>query len=490
MAHASKVVGPLLVAAFDLTESVAGFYDRTRSPWGDGVAYHHIPCLDGGAGRDDPPTEDAWHAFAIAMDSASPGPYRRVAVHCKHGHNRTGFMLVRWATSSGAFECVRDALDAFCRARPPGIYKVEYVQKLFYVFGAPPPARMPDLPPWRSSQLKLLRIPAFWLATFTDRRPPALPPLAGVPTEKTLVGNFVKPCRQVLEWGGQCASVVRATAARACGCDLREFGGNQPLAFSRSSLPLVKEHDFLITWKVDGIRVIIVVLWFGTFLVNRRAEVRHIGDLLQGSSSELRRAACPMVADGELVEGGDLWLHDLMMAGGRKLASKPLQRRLRLLRSWAERMPSACSIPGQGSIRVCVKRWWPCAMVRRVMEDPRHTPCDGAILWKKDAKYVAGRDPMLLKWKARPTIDFWVSPLFDLRLCDGRPPDVGVLLNREPEWVNSVVECEWSKEPPGWVALFKRKDKPRGNARDVYDDTFPIIQDPVGTDEIEEAAKR
>ena len=60
VALAIQVAGPYLVAAVDLTESVAGFYERSACPWGEGVHAFHIPCLDGGAGRDDPPTEEAW----------------------------------------------------------------------------------------------------------------------------------------------------------------------------------------------------------------------------------------------------------------------------------------------------------------------------------------------------------------------------------------------------------------------------------------------
>lgn len=174
VAHAVRAAGPLLVAACDLTESVVGFYDRSACPWGDGVTYNHIPCLDGGAGRDAPPTEEAWHAFAIAMLAAEPGPYRRVVVHCKHGFNRTGFMLVRWATMRGHFGDVRDAIREFSRVRPPGIYKVEYLQKLHFVCGAQPLEHMPPLPRWRTSQGRLCRIPAFWLSSF-DTRPPPVP---------------------------------------------------------------------------------------------------------------------------------------------------------------------------------------------------------------------------------------------------------------------------------------------------------------------------
>lgn len=489
VAHAVRAAGPLLVAVFDLTESVVGFYERATCPWGNGVAYHHVPCLDGGAGRDHPPTEEAWHSFALAMSEAEPGRYRRVAVHCKHGFNRTGFMLVRWAVATGVFKDVREAVAEFARVRPPGIYKVEYIQKLHFVFGAPPPAAMPEAPPWRTCQLRLAKIPPFWLSTFAERSPPAPFPSDTMPHKATLIGTFVRPCRHVREHGGLCSSAVRATAAKACGCDLREFGGNQPLAFTRADIKQVEKDPFLVTWKVDGIRDIVVVFWFGTFLLNRRAEVRCIGDLLRGCPPELRREVCPLVADAELVAGTDptLWLHDLMMAAGKELGRLPLWKRLRLLKLWSKRLPTTCVVPGQGPIRVRMKRWWPASRIRKVMENPRHTPCDGAIFWRRDAPYVSGRDPTLLKWKMKATIDFWASPTFELRLADGKTPDRGELLNKNPEWANAVVECAWSEDPEGWVALFKRDDKPRGNARDVYDATFPVILDPVKIEEIEAA---
>ena len=121
MAAARDAFGHDPVAVFDLT-SGGGFYNRGARPWGT-ARYHVIPCLLAGrsAGRDDPPTEDAWHAFWLAMQAADGGG---CIVHCRHGFNRSGWMLCRYAVVAGLAPNAHAAVAAFAEARPPGIYKV------------------------------------------------------------------------------------------------------------------------------------------------------------------------------------------------------------------------------------------------------------------------------------------------------------------------------------------------------------------------------
>lgn len=54
-------------------------------------------------------------------------PLGVVGVHCTHGFNRTGFLICTYLIET--FDWSPEAAVAeFARARPPGIYKEEYIQ--------------------------------------------------------------------------------------------------------------------------------------------------------------------------------------------------------------------------------------------------------------------------------------------------------------------------------------------------------------------------
>ena len=113
-----RALGAPPAAVVDLT-SGAGFYNRFSRPWGD-AAYSVIQCTARGSARDEAPSEDAWCAFHLAM-AAVPDQQAPVIVHCRHGFNRTGYMLCRWAVVTGRMSTGRQAAAAFAAARPPGM---------------------------------------------------------------------------------------------------------------------------------------------------------------------------------------------------------------------------------------------------------------------------------------------------------------------------------------------------------------------------------
>ena len=67
-------------------------------------------------------------------------------VHCTHGINRTGFLIaIALVRLHGYSLC--DALDAFAKIRPPGVWREEYIKALHDSFGGPPPP-VPEKPEW------------------------------------------------------------------------------------------------------------------------------------------------------------------------------------------------------------------------------------------------------------------------------------------------------------------------------------------------------
>ncbi|EQC42709.1 hypothetical protein SDRG_00436 [Saprolegnia diclina VS20] len=72
-------------------------------------------------------------------------------VHCTHGLNRTGYLVVRYLMATQGLS-VKDALRTFAAARPPGLIKHMYVQKLFEMFDQVDELELPVLPLWAQTK--------------------------------------------------------------------------------------------------------------------------------------------------------------------------------------------------------------------------------------------------------------------------------------------------------------------------------------------------
>ncbi|KDO27997.1 hypothetical protein SPRG_07275 [Saprolegnia parasitica CBS 223.65] len=104
----------------------------------------------------DVPSEDVVHSFidVVSRWEASLAQYAPdddltpvAVVHCTHGLNRTGYLVVRYLMATQGLS-VKDALRTFAAARPPGLIKHMYVQKLFEMFDQVDELELPVLPSW------------------------------------------------------------------------------------------------------------------------------------------------------------------------------------------------------------------------------------------------------------------------------------------------------------------------------------------------------
>lgn len=75
-------------------------------------------------------------------------PLKIVGVHCTHGFNRTGFLIVSFLVEEYHYD-VGAAILQFAKVRPPGIYKKDYIDELFIRYDEIKYALpAPDLPEW------------------------------------------------------------------------------------------------------------------------------------------------------------------------------------------------------------------------------------------------------------------------------------------------------------------------------------------------------
>ncbi|XP_026848279.1 mRNA-capping enzyme [Drosophila persimilis] len=127
----------------DLTNTKR-FYDRSTVEE-RGAQYIKLQCR----GHGETPSHEQTRSFIEIVDNfITERPFDVIAVHCTHGFNRTGFLIVSYMVER--LDCsLEAALSVFANARPPGIYKQDYIDELYKRFelGEDAP-QAPEQPNW------------------------------------------------------------------------------------------------------------------------------------------------------------------------------------------------------------------------------------------------------------------------------------------------------------------------------------------------------
>ena len=131
--------------------------ERYYSPAELGQGVRHLKVAT--HGRDVPTEEQMEEIYAAlrqltdagapaepAIDTAEQASSSLAIVHCTHGLNRTGYVVVRALCDVHGYNLV-DALGMFAAIRPPGLWREEYLRALQAKLGGPMPA-LPVPPEW------------------------------------------------------------------------------------------------------------------------------------------------------------------------------------------------------------------------------------------------------------------------------------------------------------------------------------------------------
>lgn len=77
------------------------------------------------------PSPEQTSAFIkICKDFLAKNPNEKIAVHCTHGFNRTGFLICAFLVEEEGWD-TNAAFKQFELCRPPGIYKQDYINELY-----------------------------------------------------------------------------------------------------------------------------------------------------------------------------------------------------------------------------------------------------------------------------------------------------------------------------------------------------------------------
>merc|ERR1712050_795450 len=97
-----------------------------------GILYEKIPCL----GHQETPTNYQVNTFVFKVrnlyfDCMKNG--LSILVHCTHGFNRTGFMIISYylrMQNEATIKHLSKWINLFATSRPPGIKKQSYIEEL------------------------------------------------------------------------------------------------------------------------------------------------------------------------------------------------------------------------------------------------------------------------------------------------------------------------------------------------------------------------
>lgn len=475
------------------------FYDR-KEVEDTGCRFVKIECH----GHDGPPTAEQTTTFIkVCKTFLSKEPLLAIGVHCTHGFNRTGFLLVSFLVEEMDY-ALPVALNEFARVRPPGIYKEDYIKELFRRYddeeGALPAPPRPD---WcfddgesndngnngrdfknrnnRKKPSKFKDNPTF---------------MEGVPGIEPITDrNDILRVRQIVQ---------RLTNYPQDG-----FVGSQPVSMDRTNMNFLAHKPYRVSWKADGTRYMMLIASRDeVYFVDRDNsvfKVHKIQFFVRGGNDHLNDT----LLDGEMVidKFGDKCIprylvYDIVFINGHNVGEQPFfPSRLRdiekeIIEPRIEAMKDGRIRKEKEPFSIRAKPFYEITRASDLLGEKfakqlTHEP-DGLIFQPAEDPYTYGQSPHVLKWKpmSMNSIDFRLQVKPETRLGYAYPY-VGILLTNDNCKFAELAKCtkmlkaldgkiiECKLENNKWVFMRERTDKSFPNSRQTADAVMHSIRYPV-----------
>ncbi|KAG7207439.1 hypothetical protein KM043_009082 [Ampulex compressa] len=398
----------------DLTNTTR-FYDKKAIEM-HGCRYLKLQCR----GHGETPSEEQTRTFVqVCRNFICHNPLEIIGIHCTHGFNRTGFLIISYLVEIDG-SSVDAALVEFATARPPGIYKADYIQELYRryddVDDAPPP---PARPAWcleyddadveDQDESPSVKNPNYVQVSHTKRRKrefnnknPTF--MAGVPGVKPILEQEHK-------------QRIQKRVQEICSWESTGFPGSQPVSMDMENIRLLREKPYRVSWKADGTRYMMFI--HGNkevYFVDRDNSIFQVDGLSFPHPKNKSKALRDTLLDGEMVidifEGKQYpryLVYDVIMFDGEDVSKLPF-------------FPDRCDIieakilhPRQSAIKkgeirrdkepfsVRLKHFWAVTLAHDLLSEKfakqlGHEP-DGLIFQPAKEPYCTGLSEEVLKWK-------------------------------------------------------------------------------------------
>ncbi|XP_034937783.1 mRNA-capping enzyme-like [Chelonus insularis] len=467
-----------------------------------GCRYYKLQCR----GHGETPSIEQTKVFVeICKNFIARIPSEIIGVHCTHGFNRTGFLLISYLVENDIFN-LDAAVSEFSSIRPPGIYKEDYIKELYRRYddeSDAPPA--PPRPAWcleyddskeddeehdqsgsrkhtRRRKEHIVKNPVF---------------MAGVPG--------VVPVQDLAKVTG-----IRRRVQEICQWNRSGFPGSQPVSMDRENIVLLNIKPYRVSWKADGTRYMMFIRTDKeVFFIDRDNSVFQVSGLEFPHPRDLPRTLKDTLLDGEMVidivngTGYPRYLaYDVIMYDGKDVSKKSFfpdrytiierevmggrHRALKESRIHREQEPF--------SIRL--KHFWDITQVKSLLSEKfakqlGHEP-DGLIFQPSKEPYMPGTAAEVLKWKplSLNSVDFKLKIVVESgmgilpkkigHLYVGgltEPFDCIKITKEIKDLNNAIIECKF--ENGRWVFMRQRTDKSFPNSFTTAQSVCQSIREPI-----------
>ncbi|KAL0344487.1 UNVERIFIED_CONTAM: capping enzyme, partial [Sesamum radiatum] len=448
--HQQRVLGRKLGLVIDLTNS-SRYYNFNE--WKkEGIKHVKIACK----GRDSVPDNESVNKFFYEVSqflARQKQPKKYILVHCTHGHNRTGYMIIHYLMRTLPIS-VTQAIKIFSDARPPGIYKPDYIDALynFYHEKKPDMVVCPPTPEWkRSSDLDLN---GDALPDDDDDDGDSAAPLDEsqetqlVMTNDDILGDKVPSDQEVAMRQFCYQSLKLPTGVRGP----QQFPGSHPVSLNRDNLQLLRQRYYYATWKADGTRYMMLITMDGCYLIDRHFNFRRVQ----------MRFPCRHANEKGMAE--KMYHHFTLLDGEMVIDTMPdSQKQERRYLIYDMMAINQVSI-----VEVRRKDFWLLSTVTKLLKGfiPKLShAADGLIF-----QMVDDRQSLFLYERGKKKLMEGNRVAFP----DGADPS---------SYSGKIVECSWDSEEDVWVCMRVRTDKGTPNEFNTYKKVMRSIRDNI-TEEI------
>ncbi|XP_010490580.1 PREDICTED: mRNA-capping enzyme-like [Camelina sativa] len=445
----------------DLTNTTR-YYHPSRELSQEGIEHVKIPC----SGRDAVPDNSSVNTFVsqVYQFEKHNRSNKYVLVHCTHGHNRTGFMIVHYLMRSRPMMTVTLALKTFSDARPPGIYKPDYIDALYTFYQEVKPGSYicPPTHEWKRLDLH----------------------------DDDILGDDI-PSDQEVEYQKFCYEMLNIDSTSG---GSMYFPGSHPVSLGREQLRLLRHRYYYATWKADGTRYMMLLTKEGCYLINRAFRFRKVH--MRFPRSDYHEVHHKTLLDGEMVvdtlpDGRQVrryLVYDLVAINGKSVTELPFCERWNIIerevikpRNDERKLTNHWYKYELEPFGVRIKVFCLLSALDKVFKElipSLSHEADGIIFQCWDDPYKPRANNYLLKWKypEKNSVDFLVEMTKDghrrlflhergrKKLMEGYSVEFsGDCWKNPASYSGKIVECSWDREKKVWLGMRIRVDKDTPN---------------------------
>lgn len=442
---------PKMTLWIDLTNTTR-FYNR-RVVESFNCKYMKLKCR----GHGEAPTQDQTQSFIELVDGhLQDNPFDLVGVHCTHGFNRTGFLIASYLVERMDYS-VAAALMEFANARPPGIYKQDYIEELFRRYDdVDDMIAAPERPDWcfeddedagsdneqptqfqgnnvNDTKRPSGEIGADHSAASTSGTASGSASNGGGGGVKRRRIDMVNPNAQFMSGVNGVELILdqsRVTELQQkvqdfCHWTKGGFPGAQPVSMDRENLKFLQTKPYRVSWKADGSRYMMLICGEDQiYFFGRDFQCFRVHNLRFVHKQDLQRSLSDTLLDGEMVIDRSngvsrprYLVYDVIHFEDEDVGSQTFDTRLNYIKHQIvfpryEAMKQGIINKTHEPFSVAVKDFWDVTQAAALLS-PKftkqllHEP-DGLIFQPAKEHYQAGQCDDILKWKPTTmnSIDF------------------------------------------------------------------------------------